>query len=143
MNGSSRLARAVILAAASTLFYASVANADKPDDKKRKPRQVVDTGVDLLPADATAEAMLERMTSRSSEGLVIVTHPNGMQSMDLDGRFMNVMLATPAADGSAIFSCQTGPQALKAASAAQTVKAWKARATAENAQANAMYLEEK
>jgi hypothetical protein len=122
MNGRFR---AIILAATSAAFcFASVASAEKPDDKEKKgkPRQVIDTGVDLMPPDASAEATLDRMTSRSSEGLVLVEHPNGMLSMDLDGRFMNVMLATPLADGSAHLSCQAGAHAHKTATPPPALK---------------------
>ncbi len=140
MSGSSRFARAVTLAAASTLFFASVASAEKPDDKKRKPRQIVDTGVELLPSDPAGEAALEQMTNRSSAGLTVVRHDNGMISVDLEGRFMNVMVATPAADGSTALSCLAGSKAVKAAGAAPTVNAWRAQVKAQTKQA---HLEEK
>lgn len=131
MNGSSRF-RVLIVAAASALLIAGAASADKPDKpKKQKPRQVLDTGVELVPSDPAGEAALEQMTSRSSEGLTVVRHDNGMLSVDLEGRFMSVMVATQAADGTAALSCLTGSQAVKSASAAQTVKAWKAQARAQ------------
>lgn len=132
MNGSSRFCVAIV-AAASALLFAGVASADKPDkDKKQKPRQVLDTGVDLVPADPTGEEALEQMTSRSSEGLTVVRHDNGMLSVDLDGRFMNVMLAAPNADGTHSLSCLTGSEARKqAAAGAQTVNAWRAQARAQ------------
>lgn len=133
MSGRTRI-RAVVLAATATLLFAGTASADKPDEKKRKPRQVVDTGVELLPADPTADAMLERMTSRSSAGLTVVQHDNGMLSVDLEGRFMNVMVAKPSADGSAVLSCHTDSHAVKAASAAEPVAAWSAKAKARRAQ---------
>ena len=143
MNGSSRF-RAVILAAASALLFASVASADKPTDKKHKPKQIPDTGVELVPSDPAGEAALEQMTSRSSEGLTLVTHDNGMLSVDLEGRFMNVMVATPNADGTRTFSCLTGSHASKqAAAGAQAVQAWRAQAKAQTAQANASHPEEK
>ena len=117
--------RAIILAATSAAFcFANIASAEKPDDKEKKgkPRQVIDTGVDLMPQDPVGDALLDRLTSRSSEGLVLVEHPNGMQSIDLDGRFQNVMRATPLADGSAHLSCQAGAHAHKTASAPQALK---------------------
>jgi hypothetical protein len=141
MHGSSRF-RFAILAAASALLFASAASADKPTDKKHKPKQIPDTGVELVPSDPSGEAALEQMTSRSSEGLRVVQHDNGMVSVDLEGRFMNVMVATRNADGTPTFSCLAGSQASKqAAAGAQTIKAWRAQARAQTANASA--LEEK
>ena len=141
MNPGSRF-RAVILAAASALLFTSLAQADKPDkERKQKPRQVVDTGVERISTDPSGEALLEQMTSRSSAGLAVVRHDNGMLSVDLQGRFMNAMRATPNADGTHTLSCTAGSQAGKqASSAAQTVQAWKARA---KAQVATVALEEK
>jgi hypothetical protein len=143
MNGRVRFRTVILAATSAALLFSNIASADKPEHKKGKPRQVVDTGVELLPTDPTAEAMLEQMTSRSTEGLTVLKRDDGTLSMDLEGRFMNVMVATRAPDGTAVFSCQTGERAVKAAAAAETVKAWKARARAENARENAQYLEEK
>jgi hypothetical protein len=84
---------------------------------KQKPRQMPQTGVERVstPADLDGEAALEQMTSRSSEGLVEVVHPDGSVSIDLQGRFMNVMLAAVLEDGSHGASCAVGNQALKLA----------------------------
>jgi len=139
MNGRARFRTVILAATSAALLFANIASADKPENRKGKPRQVVDTGVDLLPADPAAELTLEQMTNRSSAGLTVVRHDTGMLSVDLEGRFMNVMVATAAPDGTAALSCQTGTEAVKAASAAQTVKAWRARAKAEATQ----HLEEK
>lgn len=139
MNGRAPIRTVILAAMSAALLFANAASADKPDKEKRKPRQVVDTGVELLPVDQTAEDLLEQMTNRSSEGLTVVRHANGMASVDLEGRFMNVMVATAAPDGSAVFSCQTGAQARRSASAAATVQAWRAKVKAQNAQT----LEEK
>jgi hypothetical protein len=130
MNGIARF-RMVILAAASAMIFAGTALADKPAEKgkKQKPRQVLDTGVELVPADPSGEAALEQMTNRSSDGLTVVQHDNGMLSVDLEGRFMSVMMATPNTDGTHSLSCLTGSQARKhAAAGAGTVKAWRAQA---------------
>ena len=117
-----RSAGALTLAA---LFTASaIVAAQKPG--KQKPRQVPHTGVETVvqtPADVAGEAVLEQMTSRSSQGLVEVVHADGTVSMDLQGRFMNVMLATPATEGGLTVSCETGPEALKHAKAIAPVTA--------------------
>ena len=82
---------------------------------KQKPRQVPETGVEKVqtPADVAGEALLEQMTSRSSADLVEVVRADGAVAMDLEGRFMNVMLATPTADGGMAIACETGAEALK------------------------------
>jgi hypothetical protein len=108
----------VIALAASALVFAGVADAQSTKSKGKKPQQVVPTGAEdspLAPVDLAGEARLEEMISRSSEGLVEVRHADGSVSMDLQGRFMSVMLATPSATGGLIASCHTGPEALKRA----------------------------
>jgi hypothetical protein len=93
-----------------------LAAAQKP--AKQKPRQVRQT--DSEPAVPTAEqaageALLEQMTSRSSAGLVEVVGADGSVSMDLQGRFMSVMVAKTQTDGSVSVACENGPQALHTA----------------------------
>lgn len=122
--GNPRLLAAILLATSAVLF-ADVASAESKS-KGKKPQQVVPTGAEDSPeapaVDPAAEARLERMISRSSEGLVEVVHADGSVSMDLQGRFMSVMVAAPAADGSLAGSCHTGPEALKQAKANRTAK---------------------
>ena len=48
---------------------------------------------------------IRQLVNQSSEGLVEVRHANGGVSMDLQGRFQNVMLAKKEADGSVSQSC--------------------------------------
>ena len=116
---------AAILLATSALLSTGVVSAESKS-KGKKPQQVVPTGAEdspLAPApDLTAEARLEQMTSRSSEGLVEVENPDGSVSMDLQGRFMSVMVAAPAAGGGQTASCHTGREALKQAKANRTAK---------------------
>jgi hypothetical protein len=128
--------RAVILAAVSALAIPGIAQADKPDNPgqqgRQKPRQAVDTGVERIASDPSGEALLEQMTSRSSAGLTLVQHDNGMLSMDLQGRFMNAMIAVRNPDGTYSLSCTSGDQARRQATpASQVVQAWKARAAAQ------------
>ena len=100
-----------------SFVLSAVAYADKP--KKPKPHQVPQTGVEdaapLTATDLAGEVSLEQMTSRSAEGLVEVQHPDGTVSIDLQGRFMSVMLAN---EGAPIASCHTGREALNKAKAA-------------------------
>ncbi len=50
---------------------------------------------------------LKNMLSRSDQGLMVVTHPNGAQSVDLQGRFQSVTLAKINQDGSTSERCVT------------------------------------
>src|SRR4051812_47169692 len=50
-------------------------------------------------------AALKNYLNRSSQGLTVKTHPNGVQSVDLQGRFQNVSVAKINADGSASEKC--------------------------------------
>jgi len=43
--------------------------------------------------------------NESSEGLTVVHHPNGMQSVNLEGRFMSSSVAKIGADGKIIATC--------------------------------------
>jgi hypothetical protein len=112
---------AVILLATSATLVANVAGAESKSKGKGKPQQVVPTGAEDSPqapvADPVGERRLEEMTSRSGEGLVEVEHADGSKSIDLQGRFMSVMVAAPGADGSQTATCHTSHAALKQAQA--------------------------
>lgn len=112
------------LTLAAFIGMCGVVSAQKPN--KQKPRQIPQTDLPpLVPAtglEAAGEARLEEMTSRSSEGLVEVVRADGAVSMDLEGRFMNVMLATINPDGTHAASCETGHEALKHATAKPPAK---------------------
>lgn len=113
------------LTVAVVLTLSTTADAQQQRKQNQKPRQVPDSGVEeALPttADAEASARLEEMTSRSSEGLVEVVHPDGTVSMDLQGRFMSVMMIAPGADGHHSVSCDTSFTALKLAASHRTTK---------------------
>ena len=113
-----RLTRLLVLGAA-VLFAGGVSAAAPPDKpekgKKQKPQQVVPTGAEdsaqPAAADAVAEQALEQMTSRSTEGLQPVEHADGTVSVDLEGRFMNVLVATPTEAGGHSVSCAAGHEA--------------------------------
>jgi hypothetical protein len=69
---------------------------------------------------------VEKATNRSAEGLVAVQHDNGMVTMDLEGRFMTVMVAQPGKNGRAGALCVHTREELAAArkaAAAPTVTA--------------------
>jgi hypothetical protein len=51
--------------------------------------------------------------NKSTEGLVQVQHEDGSVSMDLEGRFQNVMLAKKNDDGSVSAACVDTPEAAK------------------------------
>src|SRR5215204_3501248 len=60
----------------------------------------------LTPEEAQRLAEgIKQLVNQSSEGLVEVRHANGGVSMDLQGRFQNVMLARKEADGTVSHSC--------------------------------------
>src|SRR5262245_63019356 len=118
------------------------------EDAKATPAAAART---LAPAAKTSDptpeeldAQLEHMTSESTEGLTKVVMPNGSVHVDLDGRFMSVMVATPNKDGGYDITCQTGDKAVEAAHAAEhvtlTAEKMKALAAARAAEAK---LEEK
>ena len=48
---------------------------------------------------------LKSLTNRSTEGLNVVQHSNGMASMDLEGRFGGVVLGRANADGTTEVRC--------------------------------------
>lgn len=54
---------------------------------------------------AAVSADLAAKLSRSSEGLTVVKHPDGRKSVDLQGRFQSVAVATIGADGRPRVAC--------------------------------------
>lgn len=57
---------------------------------------------------------MEESLSRSTEGLEIVDHPEGYQSVDLQGRFMNLTIAKRKADGTIVKACVSNIEEAKA-----------------------------
>lgn len=122
----------VLMLGATVLLVGGMAMAapDKPGKpKKQKPQQVVPTGAEdtAVPTadEVLADLELEQMTSRSTEGLEAVEHPDGTVSVDLEGRFMSVVVATPNAAGGHTVSCATGQHARYQARKARAVQATK------------------
>jgi len=152
-------------AALLSLTVTAIAAAGPAANRTQLPSQVIPTGEEdavkaapaaaarsLAPAAKSAEpsaaeleAQLIHMTSESTEGLTKVTMPNGSTRVDLDGRFMSVMVATPNKDGGYDITCQTGDKAVDAAHAAEhpTLTAEKMKALAAAKKAEAPKLEEK
>ena len=65
---------------------------------------------------------LGNFLSRSEQGLTILTHPNGAQSVDLQGRFQSVTLAKINRDGSTSEKCVTSMHEARAFLAPMTAK---------------------
>jgi hypothetical protein len=130
LKGAGRLA---VMAAALSIAVGAPALAagDKPE-KKQKARQVHPTGAEDAKAptleELQGEAAVEQMTNRSSEGLVAVEHESGMVSVDLEGRFMSVMVANPRKGGTPGATCVSNHDEL--AKVRKQAKAAPARATA-------------
>ncbi len=60
----------------------------------------------LSPQDAQKMAAgIVQLVNNSTEGLVPVRHSNGMTSIDLQGRFQNVVMAKREADGTVTQAC--------------------------------------
>ncbi len=75
------------------------------------------------PSAAELEARLIHMTSESAEGLVAVKTAAGGQRMNLDERFMSVMVAVPTEDGHVEATCVSGDHALHTVHEAQKMSA--------------------
>ena len=54
---------------------------------------------------------IKQLVSQSTEGLIQIEHADGSVSMDLQGRFQNVMLAKKEADGTISQSCVNNVEA--------------------------------
>jgi hypothetical protein len=122
------------------------ASAAQAQDKQavnetQLPQQVLPTGAeDAAPAAATFAraaassatsdaALMEQLiesTSESDEGLVEETLADGTVMLDLQERFMSVMVATPTADGGTVVGCHTGDDAVEHAKHAHDHAAGKA-----------------
>lgn len=60
------------------------------------------------------EAAMAEMLSQSSEGLQVVELPDGTLTMDLQGRFQEVVVAAVAPDGTVRIGCVERPGQVKA-----------------------------
>jgi hypothetical protein len=79
---------------------------------------------------ATAQEMkvmsdrLQSFLNRSSAGLQVQEHANGMLSMNLQGGFLNVWVASVGADGTMANSCVTDPAAAQSILSGQSAPAY-------------------
>ncbi|HKU75336.1 MAG TPA: hypothetical protein VJR02_15605 [Pyrinomonadaceae bacterium] len=58
---------------------------------------------------------LKKMVNKSADGLTEVQHEDGSTSMDLEGRFRNVVVAREREDGSLSMECVDNPKAAASA----------------------------
>jgi hypothetical protein len=153
--------------AVATFAFTGVAQSQERPANTQLPQQVVPTGAEdaATPAAAAArraapvtaaasttpdaarlERELVRMTSESDQGLNAVTLPDGSVRVDLDGRFMSVLVATPTSDGGDEVTCHTGKDAVEKTKQAQRVIAGtepKSVRTVESTPKQSPVLEEK
>lgn len=106
MRNSVRLIAGLFLSVA----LASAAAAQEP--ARRRPQQIPPTGAEeatqLTPAQLDGIRTLEAITSRSTAGLTFDHRADGTIGLNLQGRFQNVLLATPGKDGKLEVACLTG-----------------------------------
>ena len=140
MTNRSRLIRvwvgsAFMTFAATGLVHAQEAFEQPPNTQL--PRQTIPTGEEDVPQQASAarkataaaadpqklERELVRMTSESDQGLTPVKQSDNSVRVNLDDRFMSVLVATPTSDGGNEISCHTGKDALDAVKRSQQISA--------------------
>lgn len=125
------------------LTFSAVAHAQEPTKlpaRTQLPQQVLPTGAEDAPQTSTAttarsaapaadlqalQSELVRMTSESDAGLKSVNLSDGSKRVDLDGRFMSVLVATPTSDGDDEITCHSGKDALTQVERAQRIIAGK------------------
>jgi hypothetical protein len=99
----------VLLAVVALSIYPGSAQAERPNQN-----QAADKSGALTPEEANKMAQgIKPMVNRSSDGLVQVQRSNGV-SMDLQGRFQNVVLAKKDASGNVSQSCVDNPESAAA-----------------------------
>jgi hypothetical protein len=147
MSSQLRISRALLALAVGIGLSSGAALAqDKAAANVQLPQQVVPTGEEDAVAAAPAAAarslarsaaptreeliqQLVKMTSESDEGLTVERRANGVEAINLEGQFMSVAIATPAANGGYVLGCATGESAVEHAKHAQDVAAGKAPKT--------------
>jgi len=147
MSSQLRISRTLLALAVGIGLSSGAALAqDKAAAKVQLPQQIQTGEQDAATEDAAAapavaarsaartaaptreqlEQQLLEMTSESSEGLTIEKRADGTEAVNLEGRFMSVMIATPAANGGYVLECQTGDGAVAHAKHAHDVEIGKA-----------------
>jgi hypothetical protein len=150
-------------AALITLTVASTAGAAESGKKVQLPDQVLTGASDASAAPAAAapaarslaaarsaapspdelNAKLAASTSESSSGLRKTVTVSGATKVDLEGRFMSVMVATPTADGGYEVNCYTGEGAAEHAKHAKLIAEGKLPRPEKTSQPAPAPLEEK
>jgi hypothetical protein len=69
-----------------------------------------ETGAIRQPTEAERKAVAERFSvdallNKSSEGLLVITKPDGAKFIDLQGRFMHTLVVTITEDGTMLTRC--------------------------------------
>ena len=134
--------RLLSIAVCALLSASATQAADAPEvNATQRPQQVLPTGAEdaaqpaafaraAVSAAASERESLEQAlvesTSESDEGLTTVTLPDGSSMVDLQGRFMHVVVATPTEDGGVAIGCHTGEDAVAHALHANDVATGKA-----------------
>lgn len=150
-------------AALITLTVASTAGAAESAKKVQLPDQVLTGASDASAAPAAAapaarslaaarsaapsadelNAKLAASTSESAAGLRKTVTVSGATKVDLEGRFMSVMVATPTADGGYEVNCYTGEGAAEHAKHAKLIAEGKLPRPEKTSQPAPAPLEEK
>jgi hypothetical protein len=114
------LARLVRVLLTTAFALALVAAASAQTASKSTPAHSVVAGQTVAIDKATGKlrqptpeeakvlaAGIAKLTSRSTDGLVVKHHPNGSKSIDLQGRFQSVSVAKVDANGNVDETCVT------------------------------------
>ena len=106
------LAAFVVLGAALVATMALPRSSSKASPKKYRATKAIvldkATGALRKPTQDETDTMVNQigvLTNRSSEGLTVNESPNGMKSVDLQGRFNSVTLGRANADGTTEIRC--------------------------------------
>jgi hypothetical protein len=145
MSSQLRVSRTLLsLAVGLSLMSGAALAQDKAAAKTQLPQQVLPTGAeDAVAAPAAARTLaraaapsqedlvkqLVKMTSESDAGLTVEKRANGVEAVNLEGQFMSVAIATPAANGGYVLGCATGESAVAHAKHAHDVETGKAPKT--------------
>lgn len=104
---SLRRSLAGALLTAALVFLTGPAGAQ--EGKRRRPEQVPATGAEdsaqPTAEDEAGKRLIDASTSESTKGLTFDHRTDGTIGLDLQGRFMNVLTASPAKDGRIEVSC--------------------------------------
>jgi hypothetical protein len=102
----------VVLGAALLATIALPRSSSEASQKKYKATKEIildkDTGTLRKPTQEETDAMVNQisvLTNRSSEGLTVNQSPNGMKSVNLEGRSNSVTLGRANADGTTEIRC--------------------------------------